>query len=279
MYNALEGTDYGPDTKINITTLNEVFFIDRRNDLSFVIDTHYVVMAEQQSTKCRNMPLRLLGYAARTLEKMVPDTAIYSTVLQKFPIPEFYVIYTGEDSWEDRILRLSDGFLRQSDDEEIPENSLELVVKIINVGYNEHNEVIKRSKTLEGYSRLIHYIKENRKKGMRAEEAVDAAIDRCVDEEFLVEFLKDKKEVSKMILGNNITMEEYGQVQRENGRLEGLEAGRAEGLEAGLTIFLYLSNHLKKGLSKEMILSDLIKNFSLTEEDAAKFYEQATQAL
>ncbi len=265
MYNALEGTDYGPDTKINITTLNEVFFIDRRNDLSFVIDTHYVVMAEQQSTKCRNMPLRLLGYAARTLEKMVPDTAIYSTVLQKFPIPEFYVIYTGEDSWEDRILRLSDGFLRQSDDEEIPENSLELVVKIINVGYNEHNEVIKRSKTLEGYSRLIHYIKENRKKGMRAEEAVDAAIDRCVDEEFLVEFLKDKKEVSKMILGNNITMEEYGQVQRENGRLEGLA--------------IFITDYLEEGFSKDKILSKLVKRFNLTEEDAAKFYEQATQAL
>ena len=127
-----------------MTTLNEVFFSDRRNDLSFVIDTHYVVMAEQQSTKCRNMPLRLLGYAARTLEKMVPDTAIYSTALQMFPIPEFYVIYTGEDTWEDRVLRLSDGFLRQNDDEEIPENSMELVVKIINVGYNEHNEVIRR---------------------------------------------------------------------------------------------------------------------------------------
>ncbi len=48
LYNALEGTDYGPDTKIDINTLEEVFFNDRRNDLSFVIDTHYVVMAEQQ---------------------------------------------------------------------------------------------------------------------------------------------------------------------------------------------------------------------------------------
>lgn len=72
LYNALEGTDYGPDTNIDINTLEEVFFHDRRNDLSFVIDTHYVVMAEQQSTKSMNMPLRLLGYAARTLEKWCP---------------------------------------------------------------------------------------------------------------------------------------------------------------------------------------------------------------
>ena len=133
LYNALEGTDYGPDTNIDINTLEEVFFHDRRNDLSFVIDTHYVVMAEQQSTKSMNMPLRLLGYAARTLEKMVPDTAIYSSRLYQFPIPEFYVLYTGEENWDARILRLSDGFLRKDANQEIPENSMELVLSLIHI--------------------------------------------------------------------------------------------------------------------------------------------------
>jgi len=220
------------------------------------------------------MPLRLLGYAARALEKMVPDTAIYSSVLQKFPIPEFYVLFTGEEPWEKQILRLSDGFLRQSDNEEIPENSMELVVKIINVGYNENNEVIKRSKTLEGYSRLIHYIKVNRKNGMSKEASVDAAINRCLSEGFLVDFLKDKKEVSKMILGNNITMEEYGQVQRENGRLE----GHAEGLKEGGIITL-IQDNLEEGFSKEKILIKLMKRFNLTEEDAIKCYDEIAQTL
>lgn len=114
----------------------------------------------------KNMPLRLLGYAARTLEKMVPDMSIYSSAQQQFPIPEFYVLYTGETPWNQKFLRLSDGFLRHSNDEEIPENSLELVVKVIDVGYNENNELIRRSKTLEGYSRLIHYVKEHQKQGM-----------------------------------------------------------------------------------------------------------------
>ena len=64
LYNALEGTSYGPDTKIDITTLNEVFFIDRRNDLSFVIDTHYVVMAEQQRS-LRSLLRSQAPYAVR----------------------------------------------------------------------------------------------------------------------------------------------------------------------------------------------------------------------
>lgn len=229
LYNALEGTNYGPDTQVSMTTLKEIFFNDRKNDLSFVIDSHYVVLTEHQTTISKNMPLRFLGYAARTLEKMVLPPSIYSSAQQRFPIPEFYVLYTGDRPWKDETLRLSDGFLRRSDDEEIPENSLELVVKVIDVRYNENNELIRRSKTLEGYSRLIHYIKENRKDGMSREASVDAAIDRCAAEGFLSEFLKDRKEVSHMILGNKVSMEEYGQVMRENGWRDGVEDGREQG--------------------------------------------------
>ena len=240
LYNALEGTNYGPDTQVSMTTLKEISFNDRKNDLSFVIDSHYVVLTEHQTTISKNMPLRFLGYAARTLEKMVLPPSIYSSAQQRFPIPEFYVLYTGDRPWKDETLRLSDGFLRRSDDEEIPENSLELVVKVIDVRYNENNELIRRSRTLEGYSRLIHYIKGNRKQGMSREASVDAAITRCITEGFLVDFLQNRKEVSKMILGNNITMEEYGEVQKENGRREGLKEGilqvagnmKAEGMTA-----------------------------------------------
>ncbi len=272
LYNALEGTDYGPDTQVDMTTLDEVFFSDRRNDLSFVIDTHYVVMAEQQSTKCKNMPLRLLGYAARTLEKMVPDTAIYSSRLYPFPIPEFYVLYTGEEAWDTDLLRLSDGFLLRGAEGEIPENSMELVVKIINVSYNKDNEVIKRSETLEGYSRLIHYIKENRKRGMNKEHSIDAAITRCIDEGYLAEFLKNRKEVSKLILGSNITMEEYGQVLAEDARLEGFEKGRQEGVEKGIAALI--QDNLEEGIPEEQILIKLIRRFELSEADARGYYEK-----
>ncbi len=233
LYNALEGTHYGPDTKVDMTTLKEIFFNDRKNDLSFIIDSHYVVLTEHQTTISKNMPLRFLGYAARTLEKMVSSPSIYSSAQQKFPIPEFYVLYTGDRPWKDKTLRLSDGFLRRSDNEEIPENSLELVVKIIDLRYNKDNELIRRSKTLEGYCRLIHYIKENHKNGMSREASVDAAIDRCTAEGFLSEFLKNRKEVSHMILGNKVSMEEYGRVMRDNGWREGVEDGISQGLAQG----------------------------------------------
>lgn len=40
------------------------------------------------------------------------------------------------------------------------DNSVELMVKVINLGYNEENEILKRSETLAGYSRILHYTKE-----------------------------------------------------------------------------------------------------------------------
>lgn len=40
------------------------------------------------------------------------------------------------------------------------DNSVELMVKVINLGYNEENEIFKRSETLAGYSRILHYTKE-----------------------------------------------------------------------------------------------------------------------
>ena len=84
-----------------------------------------------------------------------------------------------------------------------------------------------------------------------------------------------------MILGSNITMEEYGQVQRENGRLEGLQEGLQEGLlkgrQEGITILI--QDNLEEGIPKERILSKLTSKFHLTNNEAVGYYEQVTKEL
>lgn len=77
LYNALEDANYGPDTKVEITTLEDALFVDRKNDLSFTIDDRYVIMAEHQSTEAPNIPLRHVVYMGRTLENLVLSEAIY----------------------------------------------------------------------------------------------------------------------------------------------------------------------------------------------------------
>ena len=68
LYNALAGTDYGEDTPVEINTLENVFFNDLKNDVSFTIDDKYVLLLEHQSTLNNNMPLRCLMYIARVYE-------------------------------------------------------------------------------------------------------------------------------------------------------------------------------------------------------------------
>ena len=42
------------------------------------------------------------------------------------------------------------------------ENSLELVVNLINLNYNEDSEILQRSPSLLGYSKLLYHIQEKR---------------------------------------------------------------------------------------------------------------------
>jgi len=46
LYNALANTNYGPETDVEITTLEDVLFMEQMNDVSFVIDDRIVVLIE-----------------------------------------------------------------------------------------------------------------------------------------------------------------------------------------------------------------------------------------
>lgn len=71
LYNALEGTNYGMDTEVEFTTLEDVFYVGIQNDLSFKIGGKYVVLTEHQSTINYNMPLRHLEYISQTYKNMI----------------------------------------------------------------------------------------------------------------------------------------------------------------------------------------------------------------
>ena len=69
IYNAVSGKNYPPDTEIEIMTLDDVLFLDRQNDVAFVVEDKLVVLIEHQSTLCENMPIRLLIYIVRVYER------------------------------------------------------------------------------------------------------------------------------------------------------------------------------------------------------------------
>jgi hypothetical protein len=62
IYNAISGKRYPLDTKIEIATLDDALFLNRRNDVAFAIEERIVVLMEHQSTLCENMSIRFLIY-------------------------------------------------------------------------------------------------------------------------------------------------------------------------------------------------------------------------
>ncbi|MCI7300968.1 MAG: hypothetical protein SOR93_19690, partial [Clostridiales Family XIII bacterium] len=44
LYNALSGRNYSSDTEIQIVTLEDVIFGDRKNDLAFIIDGRLIIL-------------------------------------------------------------------------------------------------------------------------------------------------------------------------------------------------------------------------------------------
>lgn len=110
LFNALEGTDYGPDTVVEFTTLEDSLYAGLKNDLGFIIDEKFLVLSEAQSTINNNMPLRQLEYISRTYEKLVPTENLYGESNTRIPVPELFVVYTGKKKWNASELRLSDSF-------------------------------------------------------------------------------------------------------------------------------------------------------------------------
>ncbi|MDR1571740.1 MAG: Rpn family recombination-promoting nuclease/putative transposase, partial [Clostridiales Family XIII bacterium] len=85
VYNAVENAYYAKDTAIEINTLEDALFMDRLNDISFLLDGKLIVLIEHQSTLNENMPLRLLLYIGRIYEKLLDGRNIYRQRLIRIP--------------------------------------------------------------------------------------------------------------------------------------------------------------------------------------------------
>ena len=231
LYNAVTGENLPPDTKLEYTTLENALYIDRNNDLGFVINDRHLVLTECQSTVNMNIPMRCLGYVSRTLEDITGKEGLYGKKAVKFPAPEFYVFYVGEGEWEEKQLRLSSSFLAKP-----KENSLELVVNLINLNYTKGKEILERSPSLMGYSKLLFYIREEMAtNGGDLQGAINLAVKRCMDEGLIADFLqKHSREVTGMLF-KEITVEEFAEIRAREAAKDAYDEGVAKGEKSGFS--------------------------------------------
>jgi hypothetical protein len=229
LYGALMGVRLPPDIPVVINTLEDVLFKARINDISFRIGDKIVVLIEHQSTINENMPLRLLLYIARIYEKITGDKDLYHRKRIPLPLPEFVVLYNGTAPYPDEsVLKLSDSFNDPSGLGLAGPDflSLELAARVYNINKGHNEPIIRRCKTLEGYSDFIAKVREYEEKVKSRDEAMKTAITDCITNNILKDFLATHaSEVINMLL-TEWNWDDALAVSKEEGREEGREEGQ-----------------------------------------------------
>ena len=233
LYNALNDSDYTNPDDVEICTLEKGISLTVRNDASFVIDSSLNIY-EHQSTVCPNMPLRSLIYVANHLEKRIKQQRLnlFGHTLVKIPTPKFIVFYNGKESQPEKYeYKLSDCFEKETDN---PQLELKCIVYNINKGNNA--ELLNRCGFLKDYMIFIDYVRYYYdEKNLNLGDSIEYAINRCIDEDVLKDFLINRREEVAKVTNLDFTFERQIELEREEakktGVTEGLLRGRMEGME------------------------------------------------
>ena len=262
LYNAMNDTAYQDPEELVITTLENAIYLGMKNDVSFMICDR-LFLYEHQSTKNPNMPLRNLLYVADLYSVLTKDMFLYGELPVAIPEPRFVVFYNGEQKMEERaILRLSDLYHPRTDH---PYLELETLVLNINKGYNA--ELMEKCRELHDYSAFVALVREKRKNGMNLKHAVNEAIDECIHQDIMADFLRrNRAEVVKMSIyeydeekNYKMLQEQYWNMGHERGKSEGIVQGRAEGMAQGRTEG---KNEGKTRAFIQLILAKMQKNYT-----------------
>ena len=268
LYNAINGSDYQDPEKLTIYTIEDAVYMGIKNDISFLIG-EMLSLYEHQSSRNPNMPMRGLLYLARNYESYIDRNSlnIYGSKQLEFPLPQYYVFYNGTKAEPDRQeLRLTDAFPKIDG----KEACLECKAILLNINYGHNAELMEKCKRLKEYAIFVHYVRENQAENVGLTDAVDEAIDRCIEENILKELLlKCRGEVRDMVLttfNKELYERDLKETCMEEGRAEGRKAGRAEGRADSMRLYKMLCeadrlDEWEKAVQDEEYLEKLWQEF------------------
>ena len=246
LYNAVTGNAYQNADDLKIVTLENAIYMGMKNDLAFMLETN-IYLYEHQSTINPNIPLRDLIYIGIEYQQYLNDKSLYSSKLQKIPAPKFMVFYNGTDDVEDRMeLKLSSAYEHLAG-----EPDLELKVLMLNVNEGHNKDLMEQCQTLKEYAIYVARVRKYTSE-MNLNDAVARAIDECIKEGILVEFLRKNRSEVKMV-----SILEYDKEWEEKKlRKAEYEAGKSDGIEIGRdkAIAEIICNMIKSGFTIEKII-------------------------
>lgn len=271
IYNAINGTDYDDPELVEMTTLDDKSFsLTVRNDASFILDAN-LSLYEHQSTYCPNMPLRDLLYFASIIQKQIKAQKrdIYGGRILKIPVPHFVVFYNGKEDAPDQYdLRLSDAFEKETKNPEI-----ELVCHVYNINNGKNVPLLSRCQTLREYMYFVDMVRKNNEISGNLEDAIEKAINQCMEENVLRDFLAQHREEVMHVMTLDYTFERRLEMQRAEAIEDGERIGKEIGKEEKL------SEQIRKKIQKGKPLDQIADELEEVPETIRPLYEKIKQEM
>ncbi len=271
IYNAINGTDYDDPELVEMTTLDDKSFsLTVRNDASFILDAN-LSLYEHQSTYCPNMPLRDLLYFASIIQKQIKAQKrdIYGGRILKIPVPHFVVFYNGKEDAPDQYdLRLSDAFEKETEDPEI-----ELVCHVYNINNGKNVPLLSKCQTLREYMYFVDMVRKNNEISGNLEDAIEKAINQCMEENVLRDFLAQHREEVMHVMTLDYTFERRLEMQRAEAIEDGERIGKEIGKEEKL------SEQIRKKIQKGKPLDQIADELEEVPETIRPLYEKIKQEM
>lgn len=223
---ALHPDETVTEDDIEHVTLESVIMATLYNDVGFKVGNKIIMLVEQQSSWSENIVVRMFVYLAETYYDYFEDTeqSLYGTRKVKFPKPELYLIYSGEDK-KDVPEELSLSKLFMGGDNSV----IDVNVKVITDGKN--GDIIQQ------YVRFTKVYNEQVKLYGRNAKAVSETIRICENEDVLSDYLRSREEVSGIMLAFSDIDKQfdlYVSNEKQFSKEEGIEIGKAEGMLTSL---------------------------------------------
>ena len=205
--------------------------------------------------------MRIALYYFETMLRYIEnnDISIYDDF--KIPVPEFYMVYVGPKRKLPDMIYLSDMFETDGVDTEHPD-----LHGFINLGV----KVVRKSgkgDILDQYVRFCEISYEMREKYGDTRKAIEAAIDKCLQEGILFEFLNSRREevidIMTTLYDEEVINRHYERHIRRKIRQEVQQEESEKGICALVATVKKLTHN------KDMAIQSLMEQFNLQPEIAA----------
>ena len=232
LYNALTKRQYTNYDGFTIAILGNVVCLSMKNDVSLMIDARNTL---RDLKKLFSLLLSVNSEKKTNLKSIT------------FPLPSCVVMYYGRDDIPDYQAEVLSDSLAMGDES----ISIETKVHILNMNSGHNQELIKACKTLQDYMEYVDRVRKYQER-MSIDEAVEKAIDECIQDNILTHFLCEHRAVVKTMSIDEFDQKKLLEMEKYAIYQDGIEEGKREGAR----------NMLRELVAKKLVQGIFIEEIS-----------------